>query len=235
MPTHHVDRARHRRWKKIKSRFGHQEASNQQTGKLPRLHQGPKKEPNQTKVEGQAQDIQCHSEDGQKKPTREKQTPTNQQQEPRRNHPKQSRRQAQRRLKRKWKTEESTSTKINYQITQARIDNATFQAQRECQAHYGYAANDQLPLWQNRYNALIDMPVSTYFNQQTNKAYHNLCTTLRPPPNLTNLLGLGEKFCLELKRPKIDTSATIDRLKHSLRLRHLFSASQHSTTRPATN
>jgi hypothetical protein len=63
-------------------------------------------------------------------------------------------------------------------------------------------------------------PALVYFNQQSNKAFHNLCITLCPPPNLTNLLGLGEKFCLEWKRPKIDTVETIKRLKHSIRLRH---------------
>jgi hypothetical protein len=67
---------------------------------------------------------------------------------------------------------------------------------------------------------MVYKPATTYFNQQTNKSYHNLCVKLRPPPNLANLLGLGMKFCLEQKRPKIDTSDTINRLKHSIRLRH---------------
>jgi hypothetical protein len=67
---------------------------------------------------------------------------------------------------------------------------------------------------------MVYTPATTYFNQQASKLYHNLCVTLHPPPNLANLLGLGKKFCLERKRPKIDTSDTINRLKHSIRLRH---------------
>jgi hypothetical protein len=67
---------------------------------------------------------------------------------------------------------------------------------------------------------MVYQSATTYFNQQTNKLYHNLCVKLRPPPNLANLLGLGKKFCLERKRPKIDTSDTINCLKHSIRLRH---------------
>jgi hypothetical protein len=48
-----------------------------------------------------------------------------------------------------------------------------------------------------RHNAtlrLAEMPTFDYWNRPTKLAFHDLTTTLAPPPNLRSLLGLGLKF-----------------------------------------
>lgn len=50
-------------------------------------------------------------------------------------------------------------------------------------------------------------------------ACHNLCDTLKPPPGFNSLLGLGLKFCIETRKLTKNPSYTIQKLRHSIRLK----------------
>ena len=63
------------------------------------------------------------------------------------------------------------------------------------------------------------MPLAQFYslNQRTHSGFHNLCTSIPPPPGTTDLLWNGLKFCLQpaLPKPKLDT--TIHRLTQDIR------------------
>ena len=54
-------------------------------------------------------------------------------------------------------------------------------------------------------------------------AYHNLCTTLTPPPGVSTVLGLGLKFCIKSLAPhKTSLDDAFDRFRHDIRLKYFF-------------
>ena len=65
--------------------------------------------------------------------------------------------------------------------------------------------------------AQLSLPKKDYFNAPTNRSYHNLCTTITPPPGLRNLLGLGLKFCIRTPRPSPNLPEAIERLVRQVR------------------
>ena len=56
------------------------------------------------------------------------------------------------------------------------------------------------------------MPLPQFYslNKHSNKGFHNLCTTIPPPPGTSDLLWNGLKFCLQkaLPKPQLDTTFT---------------------------
>ena len=73
------------------------------------------------------------------------------------------------------------------------------------------------------------MPLFDYWNRPSNQAFHDLTTTLTPPPNLRSLLGLGLKFIPTPFRPTsfnqlLQDDSGIPSLTRSLRLRCFFCA-----------
>ena len=89
-----------------------------------------------------------------------------------------------------------------------------------------------------RHNAAAQMGSMTihdYWNRPTNLAFHDLTTTITPPPNLKSLLGLGLKFIPTPFRTntftKINQEGTgLPALARSLRLRCFFCAVGEPTT-----
>ncbi len=63
------------------------------------------------------------------------------------------------------------------------------------------------------------MPLSHFFNlnQKTNSGFHNLCTSIPPPPGTAELLWHGLKFCLQPALPKPKLDSTITRLTQDIR------------------
>lgn len=76
------------------------------------------------------------------------------------------------------------------------------------------------------------MQSSRYFHRIQQMRYHNLCTTLSPPPHLGSLLGLSDKFCIEQGVPHPDWKSSIFRFRRSIRLRHQFGKSDTELKHP---
>ena len=67
------------------------------------------------------------------------------------------------------------------------------------------------------------MRLSTYFKKMNKNAYHNLCTSLSPPPGISSLLGLGLKFCIKTPAPQKDSlDKTFERFRRDVRLKFFF-------------
>ena len=68
------------------------------------------------------------------------------------------------------------------------------------------------------------MTLSRLFNlyKPTQTAYHNLCTTQTPPPETSQLLWNGLKFCIEQALPKPLLDTTFDRIENDIRLRYFW-------------
>ena len=73
------------------------------------------------------------------------------------------------------------------------------------------------------------MPLTQYFNRPYKMAYHNLCSTLQPPPGIGSLLGLGLKFCIWSPKPSIPLiNHSFDRFFLDVRLCYVFSGQDNT-------
>jgi hypothetical protein len=91
---------------------------------------------------------------------------------------------------------------------------------KRCKETYGFVSEPDSPHWLNKLNALLLFHPKVYFAQIKNLAYHNLLTSLAPPPGTGLLLGLGSKFCIERGKPPTTWKKSIFRLRRSIRLKH---------------
>ena len=66
------------------------------------------------------------------------------------------------------------------------------------------------------------MPTKIYFNTPMNMMFHNLCTRLTPPSGLGRLLGLGSKFIIQKKNPKLKLHETLEDIRRDVRLKYFF-------------
>ena len=67
------------------------------------------------------------------------------------------------------------------------------------------------------------MRLSTYYSKMNTNAFHNLCTTTAPPPNIGNLLSLGLKYCIKTPYPKKNSlTDAFTRFRRDIRLRYFF-------------
>jgi hypothetical protein len=107
-----------------------------------------------------------------------------------------------------------------YNQTEGRVAHAIAAAERRCISHYGYASNPRKPTWENVTTALANMHPTRYFARPSNVMFHNLCTTITPPPGCASLLGLGHKYCIQTTRLALHTKSAIFRLSRQVRLRH---------------
>ena len=88
---------------------------------------------------------------------------------------------------------------------------------------YGFCVDPKKPPSTRKLLALGQMSASRYFSQSIqNLAYHNLCTTKTPPPNLGTLLGLGLGFVVQKPIPKPDYDESISRFFKDVRTRFMF-------------
>jgi hypothetical protein len=76
------------------------------------------------------------------------------------------------------------------------------------------------------------MPLGQLFNlfKTAQVAYHNLCTSIPPPPGTDKLLWNGLKFCIEHALPKPRLDNTFDRLTQDIRRRHFWSTRDATST-----
>jgi len=58
---------------------------------------------------------------------------------------------------------------------------------------------------------------SLFLQQPKNLTTHNLCKGAQLPPGTTNLLGLGQKFCLATSKPTPDIKDTVQKLAYKIR------------------
>ena len=102
---------------------------------------------------------------------------------------------------------------------------------RSIYSTFGFVANPLNPDWMNGINCLGRMPLPTYFNKLGQNNYHNLCTSIRPPINCGDLLGLGLKFCVQNRR--IDRKALetgVERFQWDVWLKFYFLGGDLPTT-----
>ncbi len=87
---------------------------------------------------------------------------------------------------------------------------------------HGFISNPRLPFWLQCVIALRNMPLEQLFKLSTknNRGFHNLCTTLVPPPGIEKLLQYGLNFCLESALPEPHLDETLERLTYDIRVRH---------------
>jgi hypothetical protein len=117
-------------------------------------------------------------------------------------------------------------------VIENRINQVVFKAVRKLQVIHGFVVNPNRPKWIHKLDALRWMQSSRYFHRIQQMRFHDLCTTLTPPPNLGSLLGLGDKFCIEQGTPHPDWQSSIHRFRRSIRLRHQF---EHHEEKEAFN
>jgi hypothetical protein len=61
-----------------------------------------------------------------------------------------------------------------------------------------------------------------YYSRPNNMAYHNLCSSAKPPDGIASLLGMGLKFCIESPRPNQKIADSIMKFQRTTRLHFYF-------------
>lgn len=108
-----------------------------------------------------------------------------------------SRRKQNRRKKRQASKALAADTRSASLLTTGFVAAAEGEMACRCRQRYGFVSDYSQPLWQNRLNALNDIPVILLLSWPRRMAMHDLCTSLRPPSGCQLLLGLTQKFCIE--------------------------------------
>jgi hypothetical protein len=87
---------------------------------------------------------------------------------------------------------------------------------------YGFWTNPKLPPWQRNCHALRSLSLNTIstIQRQNDTAFHNLCTTIQPPPNTSSLLWLGLKYNIEKALPKPKLDQYLERLRKDVRTKY---------------
>ena len=88
--------------------------------------------------------------------------------------------------------------------------------EKDCKIAFGYAANPDLPLWNNTENALYHQSPEEYFSRPNKMAYHDLCTNRRPPAGIGSTLGLGLKFCVQTDQQPKSFSKSFERFTNDV-------------------
>jgi len=86
---------------------------------------------------------------------------------------------------------------------------------------YGFIADPTKTVNHNVQIALQQMPIWYYFSRPTNFAFHDLTTTIKPPPGLHKILGLSLKFIPTPQKTHAWTdiqASTYDRFDRDLRV-----------------
>ena len=90
---------------------------------------------------------------------------------------------------------------------------------------YGWLAN---PLFTSLHNAVITLggtPSWFYFDNPSHIAFHNLCDTIQPLPNLKLLLGLGLKFIQTQRYSTTNLNYTLNRFRKHILTKCLMAGS----------
>jgi hypothetical protein len=89
---------------------------------------------------------------------------------------------------------------------------------------FGFVSNPHLPHWLQVVMALQSMTLAQANNlsRQHQKAYHNLCATLKPPIGIDKLLWHGLKFVVEQPLPKPKLDNYVQRLTYDIRVRNFI-------------
>ena len=105
------------------------------------------------------------------------------------------------------------------------IGKTSYNTQQDCKTLYGFAANPNLPLWQNIESVITNMSAAEYFNRPVNMTYHNICNKKKPPDGIRVTLGLGLKFCIHQDKPKNAFQRSFSPFTDDVRKRYLFAGS----------
>eukprot|EP00957_Ditylum_brightwellii_P033058 2506710-Ditylum_brightwellii.AAC.1 len=78
-------------------------------------------------------------------------------------------------------------------------------AKKQYYEECGYVADPNLRTKRNRVEVLNKMP-RTFFNKPSKMKFHNLCNYKQSPQGIGELLGLGHKFVIQMRKsnPQIE-------------------------------
>ena len=84
---------------------------------------------------------------------------------------------------------------------------------------------------------MASLPLYDYYSRPSNHAFHDLTSTVKPPPNFCSLLGLGLKFIPTPYQPTSikklnEEGSALPNLKRSLQLRYFFLHSDSQAVNP---
>jgi hypothetical protein len=71
-------------------------------------------------------------------------------------------------------------------------------------------------------NVLLDSTPASYFGRNRNMQYHNLCTTLTPPPGIDSVLGYDLKHCIQHRTPRPHLDETFSRFARDVRIKYTY-------------
>ena len=100
--------------------------------------------------------------------------------------------------------------------------NADYNLHQTSHRVYGFLADSTKSVGENTRILLEKMTPHEYYTRPGNMAFHNLCTTAKPPPGTAALLGLGLKYCIESPRPYQDLDSSLHRFRRDMRLHCCF-------------
>ena len=85
---------------------------------------------------------------------------------------------------------------------EGQIQQVTYHAQQHALRTYGVVVDVQKSIIQNAIYNIANTPVTHYFDNPNNVAFHNLCTSIQVPPHIKSLLGLGLNYCIIPRKTK---------------------------------
>jgi hypothetical protein len=114
------------------------------------------------------------------------------------------------------RTKREYKKKVNKQLTidSQKMNNKT----KHNLIAYGFQAIPNTNL-QNNFNEAIKKPTSALFQQPTNLAFHNLCSSNALPTGSRELLGLNLKFCIASRNLPYNLNKAMLKRAYSIRTR----------------
>jgi hypothetical protein len=120
----------------------------------------------------------------------------------------------------------------HFQEKQSILEEFRLQAEeiaRSTSRYFGFCADPAKSSLHNAALVLAKRPVWFYLQTPRNAACHNLCTRLKPPPNLRALLGLGLSFCPRPTKTSGIRAHVTDRIRRDAHLKAFFAHTKERT------
>ena len=101
------------------------------------------------------------------------------------------------------------------------INNYINAAKKRSIKKFGVVADVAKTTRQNHINHICNMTLAQYHKKPMTMTCHNLCTVMKPLENISDLLGLRLKFCIQKKKLRIQNyQETFQRFWRDVRLKH---------------
>lgn len=124
-------------------------------------------------------------------------------------------------FKRHVKRKHITKNKKIQNQTLHRLRNMT----QRCLTTHGFQSNPNQKIKIN-FNEAITKPTPSFFQQPSNLAFHNLCSSNLLPNGARELLGLNLNFCLASRSLPTNINQTMLKLAYSIRTKHYLEENQ---------